>query len=132
MDKRELLQVFKALYSLNPSNKAFLETTLLPNATVSLKHYKTEISKAINPSISSPIDIRRGRNAIRDLKKAAPDDQLSRLELMVHFVEQAAAQTLKFGTIDERFYDSMYSMLCLLYTSPSPRDKRQSRMPSSA
>ena len=24
------------------------------------------------------------------------------------------------------------SMLCLLYTSPSPRDKRQSRMPSSA
>ena len=23
-------------------------------------------------------------------------------------------------------------MLCLLYTSPSPRDKRQSRMPSSA
>ena len=25
-----------------------------------------------------------------------------------------------------------YSWLCLLYTSPSPRDKRQSRMPSSA
>ena len=24
------------------------------------------------------------------------------------------------------------TMLCLLYTSPSPRDKRQSRMPSSA
>ena len=26
----------------------------------------------------------------------------------------------------------MAAMLCLLYTSPSPRDKRQSRMPSSA
>ena len=25
-----------------------------------------------------------------------------------------------------------WSYLCLLYTSPSPRDKRQSRMPSSA
>ena len=25
-----------------------------------------------------------------------------------------------------------YSLFCLLYTSPSPRDKRQSRMPSSA
>ena len=25
-----------------------------------------------------------------------------------------------------------YLMTCLLYTSPSPRDKRQSRMPSSA
>ena len=28
--------------------------------------------------------------------------------------------------LGERYYD------CLLYTSPSPRDKRQSRMPSSA
>ena len=27
---------------------------------------------------------------------------------------------------------SQQSMHCLLYTSPSPRDKRQSRMPSSA
>ena len=26
----------------------------------------------------------------------------------------------------------MLVMVCLLYTSPSPRDKRQSRMPSSA
>ena len=26
----------------------------------------------------------------------------------------------------------LYFSLCLLYTSPSPRDKRQSRMPSSA
>ena len=26
----------------------------------------------------------------------------------------------------------VYKKLCLLYTSPSPRDKRQSRMPSSA
>ena len=25
-----------------------------------------------------------------------------------------------------------HSIICLLYTSPSPRDKRQSRMPSSA
>ena len=25
-----------------------------------------------------------------------------------------------------------YTLVCLLYTSPSPRDKRQSRMPSSA
>ena len=36
----------------------------------------------------------------------------------------------------DRFYldykDIPKSMICLLYTSPSPRDKRQSRMPSSA
>ena len=29
-------------------------------------------------------------------------------------------------------HDSAVSEACLLYTSPSPRDKRQSRMPSSA
>ena len=28
--------------------------------------------------------------------------------------------------------ESARSQICLLYTSPSPRDKRQSRMPSSA
>ena len=27
---------------------------------------------------------------------------------------------------------AIYAKTCLLYTSPSPRDKRQSRMPSSA
>ena len=32
----------------------------------------------------------------------------------------------------ERFEDLRESSDCLLYTSPSPRDKRQSRMPSSA
>ena len=30
------------------------------------------------------------------------------------------------------FPDRALTMICLLYTSPSPRDKRQSRMPSSA
>ena len=32
----------------------------------------------------------------------------------------------------ERFGDIITACGCLLYTSPSPRDKRQSRMPSSA
>ena len=35
----------------------------------------------------------------------------------------AAAKLREFGADD---------VICLLYTSPSPRDKRQSRMPSSA
>ena len=32
----------------------------------------------------------------------------------------------------QRFDDAIDYYICLLYTSPSPRDKRQSRMPSSA
>ena len=34
--------------------------------------------------------------------------------------------------IADQLHDSFKEYLCLLYTSPSPRDKRQSRMPSSA
>ena len=30
------------------------------------------------------------------------------------------------------YYNGYINKTCLLYTSPSPRDKRQSRMPSSA
>ena len=33
---------------------------------------------------------------------------------------------------DNVFYFTTCGWICLLYTSPSPRDKRQSRMPSSA
>ena len=36
------------------------------------------------------------------------------------------------GNSNEYFAKSQTSFTCLLYTSPSPRDKRQSRMPSSA
>ena len=36
-----------------------------------------------------------------------------------------------FWPLSEEFCQSQL-MICLLYTSPSPRDKRQSRMPSSA
>ena len=32
----------------------------------------------------------------------------------------------------DRTFDNWSATFCLLYTSPSPRDKRQSRMPSSA
>ena len=39
--------------------------------------------------------------------------------------EQSLRNALAFAARGER-------SICLLYTSPSPRDKRQSRMPSSA
>ena len=39
---------------------------------------------------------------------------------------------LNAGTIAVDYYESLYSPTCLLYTSPSPRDRTRSRMPSSA
>ena len=41
-------------------------------------------------------------------------------------------QTGDNGAIDIEQLGSSNMIGCLLYTSPSPRDKRQSRMPSSA
>ena len=47
-------------------------------------------------------------------------------------IQLQAKQKLKayYGNINERQFRNIYN--CLLYTSPSPRDMRRSRMPSSA
>ena len=42
----------------------------------------------------------------------------------------AKPKPIKLPKRHEKLYEEI--MACLLYTSPSPRDKRQSRMPSSA
>ena len=57
-------------------------------------------------------------------------------QLVVLFVEGDVETPDESLTVDNPFGDWTagipYSIFCLLYTSPSPRDKRQSRMPSSA
>ena len=56
-------------------------------------------------------------------KSAAEEAQKTRVPFVTHLVqsELVAAKDIATSASD-----------CLLYTSPSPRDKRQSRMPSSA
>ena len=39
---------------------------------------------------------------------------------------------LSFAQLERLLIESIKSMICLLYTSPSPRDRQKSRMPSSA
>ena len=56
--------------------------------------------------------------------------QLLALNLDSHIVVDAGAGTGKTSTIVDRVIEHYLS--CLLYTSPSPRDQRGSRMPSSA
>ena len=45
--------------------------------------------------------------------------------------EQQVSEIAHDIRMDLNLHD-LYKQVCLLYTSPSPRDKRQSRMPSSA
>ena len=63
---------------------------------------------------------------------------LSRLELIEGELDDATNTLPEYNAnSDSRGYIDgakceLYHLNCLLYTSPSPRDKRQSRMPSSA
>ena len=65
-------------------------------------------------------------NIYEDLSR----EMLTKLEAAVEKISEGNNRIAQILTKhDERIEQSMN---CLLYTSPSPRDKRQSRMPSSA
>ena len=65
------------------------------------------------------------RLALGDLSGAIDDQSAS-----IVLAPEESDPHLNRGTAEEALQD--WSAACLLYTSPSPRDKRQSRMPSSA
>ena len=46
--------------------------------------------------------------------------------------ENNIVREIKADTGNRKMWKHIKKLSCLLYTSPSPRDKRQSRMPSSA
>ena len=50
----------------------------------------------------------------------------------VFFDDQRAYVKKSLGSVEERLPPRMFFRVCLLYTSPSPRDRQKSRMPSSA
>ena len=62
--------------------------------------------------------------------------ELEQAEIINQFLPEALSEEeiekVVVMTIDNIGAEGMKDMGCLLYTSPSPRDKRQSRMPSSA
>ena len=71
-----------------------------------------------------------------NVQLAYSDEQLSELGLVSQNIDHFCQNYVKITSIDEglinfQAYPYQYK-ICLLYTSPSPRDKRQSRMPSSA
>ena len=75
-----------------------------------------------NPLRSEPAS---QEGAPRILSKAAQDPEAVQ-------VERAVSQRRKIRVLNEPFEHPALSLLCLLYTSPSPRDATLSRMPSSA
>ena len=69
------------------------------------------------------------------LERAVSGEQLTILrEACDHLIDAMHAEMDRLGTdhIHISHRHKRYHIACLLYTSPSPRDKRQARMPSSA
>ena len=73
----------------------------------------------------SPLDLmeRAARMALKDTGAKSLASEIDTLAVVRTFSDSGAPLKSPFG-------DAVNP--CLLYTSPSPRDKRQSRMPSSA
>ena len=69
-----------------------------------------------------------------DLDMGKPNDSVLLIDGMNTFIRvfSAIPTTNEDGIHVGGIVGFLRSLACLLYTSPSPRDKRQSRMPSSA
>ena len=58
------------------------------------------------------------------------DDEPQIRKLLAEALTEAGFRTAQFSRATE--FEAALRNLCLLYTSPSPRDRQKSRMPSSA
>ena len=80
---------------------------------------------------------RRARRMHRILAERYPDahcelDFTTPLELLVATILSAQSTDKKINEVTPLLFKRYTTAACLLYTSPSPRDQRGSRMPSSA
>ena len=99
-----------------------------------------EILEVTNTVLDEVISVRRDIHAHPELHLDNPKTQsrilesLEDLPLEVTTGENltSVVADLKGTKTSEGSTDLLRADTCLLYTSPSPRDKRQSRMPSSA
>ena len=80
-------------------------------------------------------------NEIKSLKNVVSNlriNEKNQEKMMIQTAKQLKEQTKECKTLQGKGKDlsdkifHLFHWNCLLYTSPSPRDKRQSRMPSSA
>ena len=86
----------------------------------------------INLNLKISKDIEDGLHNISSL--IVPIDLYDSIEIKETNADVDKIQFDKEGISEENTISKSLNLLrsCLLYTSPSPRDKRQSRMPSSA
>src|SRR5674476_1271338 len=75
-------------------------------------------------------DIARAIGAMDGASKFVRGDAIA--GLLVVFINVIGGMIIGIAQQGLSFADAAHSYTCLLYTSPSPRDRQKSRMPSSA
>ena len=119
---------------------------------VLIDHIASEFQKSDSIDLrKDPMALQRLREAAEKAKKELSSAQTSDINLPFITADASGAKHLQLsisrgdferlidplvercrGPVQNALKDAKLSASCLLYTSPSPRDKRQSRMPSSA
>ena len=94
---------------------------LLPGMDFAGEVIGIDVASPINSSVYDQLRNALGKYAVLVFRNQNIND------------DQQIAFSEKFGSLEKSLgFDRGGGVTCLLYTSPSPRDKRQSRMPSSA
>ena len=94
-----------------------------------IKHGITDYSSTDFPSYAMPLNI------VDDIQSDKHNSYKEFISIINQFLNLKIdqGQAIKYiNDLDMNFISKINYLVCLLYTSPSPRDKRQSRMPSSA
>ena len=104
--------------------KIYVSTGAVVTDTPSVKKYMGEIKKA--PLLDRDEETKLATAALAGDRKAV--NKL--VESNLRFAVQVAKQYQGMGIELEDLIG--FANICLLYTSPSPRDRQKSRMPSSA
>ena len=94
------------------------ETNVWPRLRVQLLLYLVSLALASSAMVASSVD--------------GDETSTDGMGLAVHILQAVMAVSEVLSLANEAFQLVRTPNRCLLYTSPSPRDKRQSRMPSSA
>ena len=113
----------------NVSPAEIVETNVEEPAIIKeLKSEKTDVEKDYEYTRGNLYSlIEKGQEAVNGILELAQESEMPRAyEVAGQLIKNVSDATDKLMDLQKKLKD------CLLYTSPSPRDMRRSRMPSSA
>ena len=141
MDRRQFDSFQKdIIFKVSPASIIFVHSGLIDKSSNMIYGHLHKAAKVANQLelVESALIIHRLQNAHEkqvvyvDTGNLPPAKQQAKIEMVKRQLRKAPSYDSVRGTISDSSRFMSMSESCLLYTSPSPRDKRQSRMPSSA